>query len=375
MRKLLVFTLPMFLLVACSNNSAKDSVTLRDGDLDIEGTVLEQSDSVGEAEDADDVKESIVSATMVANDELSFFASSVLEDKTGIGFNYESEMINDRDFSTSWCVAAGDKERMISINFPESFEIHKIGVVPGFARDETIFFQNNRVKDLKVLFGEGKEAKEKVFTLKDEYGMQFIDLEGVRANSLQFVIEDSYVGSKYSDICISEIDFNSDYVVNSDISAAQNYYEEYKKDFALEPYDIVGAIKLSDSGPDGCSEFSLLMGEREGYGFYDKDLGYSFFGLPVYVTAFINEYGTVGDTMDVKWYREVYDFDKSSGNDGVWELVDYDNDLEVLKSCKGNLYLHVQSNDGVTGPSLGGYRVDFYHDDKFVGREYFAVTQ
>ena len=118
-------------------------------------------------------------------------ASATLQDDTGVGFNYDSKNLMDNDFSTSWCgtkEGVGDKVRFY---FNDPVEAKKIGILPGFGRDENIYFKNNRIKELKATFtDEDYKTITKTFNFPDKYQMNFMDLGDVKFRAVEFYIGD-----------------------------------------------------------------------------------------------------------------------------------------------------------------------------------------
>lgn len=281
---------------------------------------------------------------------------SVLVDNTGIGFNYEGEMVSDRDFSTAWCSVVKDAGGEISYVFASPVKASYFGIVPGYARDEVIYNQNNRVKSFKLSFDD-KEFK--TFNLEDKYGMQFVDFGGEQVfKKVSLLIDGVYPGSKYKDTCVSEWDFVSDYVKNKDDVAAKSYYENYKKKDALKPYDIVGDITVSDVTTEACKnpeKPSDLVIEENGVTKYP---GWKI----LYVAAHVNQYGSVSDVIDAELYYK--DFD------GQWRIVDSALSAIVEKACNGGLYSYIEV---YTGYYDSEYLLKFYNKGKLVGSKEISV--
>ena len=294
-------------------------------------------------------------------------ADSTLVDSTNIGFNYDSAMVADKDFSTAWCNAEGGSGGELVIDFSQLAKADVFGIVPGFGRDEKIYLQNNRVKELAVEFADDKGdfADQQVFTFPDEYKMHFVDLKGKEFSKIKFTVKDVYKGSKYKDTCISEIDFWSDYVGNKDLVAAMNYYNKYKKDFALEPFDIVGEVLVSDSKPNVCN--TPIKADSD---FFDDEFVSLDAGDKVYVSAVINEYGEEGDKLNVKWYSGARPETLLLESE-KWFLMDSMQDVPVIVDCNGKLYAHVVSDE----PKWGPFKVQFYNDKSLIGSAKFSMTQ
>lgn len=88
-----------------------------------------------------------------------------------------------------------------------SYKIKKIGIINGYAKDNTTFKQNNRIKRLRIKYENGLTRSKRVkYDLKDTMAMQYIEFkEPIFLNKLKIEILDVYKGSKWDDTCISEV--------------------------------------------------------------------------------------------------------------------------------------------------------------------------
>lgn len=91
----------------------------------------------------------------------------------------------------------------IMLVFPETIEVHRIGVDVGFDRDADIFAKNNRLKRATIMFSKGDFVE---LAFEDVRGVQMKDIPPVTTTYVQLVIDDVYPGSKFDDTCISEIE-------------------------------------------------------------------------------------------------------------------------------------------------------------------------
>lgn len=289
--------------------------------------------------------------------------SATLKDDTGIGFNYEGKNLVDNDFSTSWCGTKAGIGDWVSYSFKDPVQAKKMGVLLGFGRDESIYFQNNRVKELKAVFTDvdGKTS-EKTFNFSDKYAMNFVDLADVKFKSVKFVISDIYKVNSNPDTCIAELDFWSDYVKNEDASAAMNYYNKYKESQSLRPKNIVSEILVSNNPPNKCGTPVKATSD-----FVDEKFGVALdAGATSYASAVINSYGKIGDKLTVKWYAGA-----RTEMAPEWALVDTKNDVQVAADCSGKLYVNVSSDV----PDWGVHRVEFFNGEKSVGSARFFLVQ
>lgn len=132
---------------------------------------------------------------------------------SGDGFNYEAKNVLDGDLATAWCREPLNEDSapfagVITLIFPESPAGKLVGIVPGFAADEKIYWQNNRVKKLVLVDPVSPMLDDAtVFELKDQYGMQYFELPEKVGEMLTFSVAEVYPGSKYNDTCIAEFNF------------------------------------------------------------------------------------------------------------------------------------------------------------------------
>ncbi|MGV3073747.1 NADase-type glycan-binding domain-containing protein [Clostridium baratii] len=132
------------------------------------------------------------------------YASSVLEDGTGV--DYSPYNLIDRKSNTIWAegIEGPGIEQFIRIDFNKNKVVKKLYIINGSAKSERLYYANNRVRVLRLDFGDG-EIKD--FELKDGVmGEQEIDLgKGIKTPYVGMTIYDVYYGNKYDDTCISEI--------------------------------------------------------------------------------------------------------------------------------------------------------------------------
>lgn len=376
MKKLLLLLLSAVVFSACaSEEKNSDDCALPPGDGEESIVGCELPDFVDP--DAEVVDPSVlppevptVNATEVRD--YLFTASSTLVDDTNIGFNYEPAMVSDMDFSTAWCRASGDTEPSIVFDFSRSVKAEKFGIVPGFGRDEKIYFQNNRLKKV-TLFFDDKNPME--VELKDDYGMQFVALDGKEFSNIKLVVNDVYKGSKYDDTCVSEWDFSSDYVQKGDSVAAMDFYVKEKKANALRPYDIVGKIVLSMDEPDKCANPMRDYADPA-----SAEVGYAvLWNLPIYLSAYINEFGREGDKVEVRWYTEKLQYSEATLDVKHlgYVLEEVQKDVPVVKACDGKLYAHTSIDELSNANYMWASKdkVEIYFNGKFVGMEFFDLNQ
>ncbi len=314
--------------------------------------------------------------------------SSELEDDTAYGFAYNSSNVLDLDYSTSWCSTDEGVPQVLSLSFPEVTELGTVGIVGGYARDEKIFFQNNRLKTVEVWYDDLPEAVDELH-FEDVYGMQFFDLTQEEAQTVKFKIMETYPGSKYTDTCVAEVDLWSDWVEQKDADAAYNYYLEYKEGFSARP---VGISSLSmgfftDSAPylNTCKQVDMSLVEKIYYEagmskgitdyydirtdefLYSYNSNYDFWGTfsdygepykEAVVNAEMNSWARAGDTVDVRWTR---------GN----ELVA--SEEVIVTECQGKFYISANAGS-LDGSGAPMFEVQLYYEDRLIGEARFSLS-
>ena len=134
------------------------------------------------------------------------YASSTLESQ--YGNDYEPLNVVDDDVATAWVEgAAGSGEgQWIEFDALEQQNISGMRIVNGYCKDKDTYVKNSRVKELKVIFGDGSVEN---IVLDDEYGL-YQDFEfgrTVKTASVELRIVSVYNGTEYDDTCISEVEF------------------------------------------------------------------------------------------------------------------------------------------------------------------------
>lgn len=140
------------------------------------------------------------------------YSSTNLFDKTP--YTAWVEGVNGDGFN-EWVTVKLDAEKHSPSSTP--FTIHWIGIIPGYAKSQKTWEENNRVKSaLLVIYSPGAPRWPYVvcrLKFKDYNGLQVFHLSNElaapnmdpMAKTLWLVIEEVYKGTKYSDTCISEM--------------------------------------------------------------------------------------------------------------------------------------------------------------------------
>ncbi len=100
------------------------------------------------------------------------------------------------------------------------FGIREVGIIPGYAKSEKTWVENNRVKTLLLIvqspplsYPKGREWVVYRLNLKDGNQLQYFDLpistieynDTPMQKTVWVKIEEIYKGTKYDDTCISEL--------------------------------------------------------------------------------------------------------------------------------------------------------------------------
>ncbi len=156
---------------------------------------------------------------------LSYLKTSLEASSTLKGYSVNNLL--DKKVETTWVEGTkGDGlKEWISIKLdadkhsPSStpFTIHWVGIIPGYAKSQKTWEENNRVKSaLLIIFSPGAPRWQYVICrlkFKDVNGLQVFHLSNDLAapnmdpmtKTLWLVIEDVYKGTKFADTCISEV--------------------------------------------------------------------------------------------------------------------------------------------------------------------------
>jgi len=159
---------------------------------------------------------------MIPNFINSITASSVLKDPKN---KYSVKNLIDEDPKTIWAEGAKDSgiNEYIDINitpyldnYAGAYKIKKIGLINGYAINESLFKKNNRVKTMRIdyknyLADENTPDIEKegslVVDLEDSMAKQYIEFKKpILMSTVKITILDVYRGTMWNDTCISELE-------------------------------------------------------------------------------------------------------------------------------------------------------------------------
>jgi LysM repeat protein len=123
---------------------------------------------------------------------------------------YQAWMATDGALGTAWVegVAGSGTGEWIELRFPGTVEIHAIRMDVGYDKSADVFYKNNRIKRVALVFSTGERVE---LELADSRGMQQMVLArapgpAIETTSVKVVIEDVVAGWKYDDTCLAEIE-------------------------------------------------------------------------------------------------------------------------------------------------------------------------
>ena len=108
------------------------------------------------------------------------------------------------------------QEEADMVNIYSAYKIDSLGIINGYAKNEEVFYKNNRVKKIKIeykndIFREENPYNMKTpeiyeYILEDTMAMQYLVFpEPIYMSSMKISILEVYKGSKWDDTCISEL--------------------------------------------------------------------------------------------------------------------------------------------------------------------------
>lgn len=134
-------------------------------------------------------------------------ASSQLIERNRPSDAYKAENLTDGNIATAWAEGAdgagiGEWTRF---GFDTPRKIKAIKILAGYAKTDPVYWNNNRVKKVKVIFSDGEPQ---IAELKDVNEFQRILIDRDRPTKfVKLEILEVFKGRKFDDTCISEIDF------------------------------------------------------------------------------------------------------------------------------------------------------------------------
>jgi hypothetical protein len=111
--------------------------------------------------------------------------------------------LTDRDIRTAWCVKENTGRPVwFSLHFEQPTRLRTLGWFGGYQKNSPIFRANARTRTIAA-YADGRLLGR--FGLDDRMGLQRVELGGEQASEYKFVIEAVYPGTKYDDLCVTEV--------------------------------------------------------------------------------------------------------------------------------------------------------------------------
>ena len=243
----------------------------------------ETSDQVGETEESDEAAETKVvdetsdsesadaaqtesekkdTKTKKSVEEITFLitaSSTLVENLSTETKNHSPINMTDNDANTAWVEGAvGDGVgEWILLEGDSTFDLDNMQITNGYTGTDSLYEKNNRVKKLEITADNGQsKVVDLVDGLKEAQNviLNFKDIQ-----SLKIVILEVYEGSKYEDLCISELLFNEKQI-NITVGTASNKVESIEvvesdiidgiMDIEVQAYDLNDVLIWKRSFPD-----------------------------------------------------------------------------------------------------------------------------
>lgn len=216
-------------------------------------------------------------------------------------WRFSPEFLLDGKASTGFCADGKAAEPSFTFRFGNSFQFKAVEIINGLAKSYAIASQNSQVKRLKltvleekIVDGVSKVQSEDTVTLEfkpvsfaeNVPTRESLALEkSFRGNTINVQILDSHKGSKFNEICLSEIRWGE--ITQAGFMPYPIQNEE----------DIRRRILNFEEGSKHFFAFRKMMGASESgtVQFYDKSVAFSVFFKPDETFSFGETFGTSPD--------------------------------------------------------------------------------
>ena len=243
----------------------------------------EESDEAAEAKEVDETSDSEPAdaaqtesekkdtKTKKSVEEITFLvtaSSTLVENLSTETKNHSPINMTDNDANTAWVEGAvGDGVgEWILLEGDSIFDLDTIQITNGYTGTDSLYEKNNRIKKLEITADNGQsKVVDLVDGLKEaqNFILNFKDIQ-----SIKIVILEVYEGSKYEDLCISELLFNKKQIKIT-AGTASNKVESIEvmesdiidgiMDIEVQAYDNNNVLIWERSFPD------IIMTELEPY--------------------------------------------------------------------------------------------------------------
>ncbi len=144
----------------------------------------------------------------IENNWITITTSSILTGENILYRTYSGDKVWDKKPQTAW--VEGEKGHglgeWIEFSFFKEQIINGIKIINGYAKNQKTYYNNNRLKKIKISFNDGTLINAEL--ADNQLKPQIIKLAKSKIiNRIRFLIVEIYPGAKDDDTCISEIDF------------------------------------------------------------------------------------------------------------------------------------------------------------------------
>lgn len=117
--------------------------------------------------------------------------------------SYGAVNLTDRDMKTAWCASRHENDkREMEIVIDSQAPIGGVGLINGYAKSDSLYKANYRVRRLKVLTESGELGN---MEIKDSSIPQWVEFPATVQGRIKLVIYDYYKGNRYNDVCVTEL--------------------------------------------------------------------------------------------------------------------------------------------------------------------------
>lgn len=115
---------------------------------------------------------------------------------------YPVSNLFDEKIETAWAYKdLYNASEYVIIEFPLEFLVSGFTIVNGFSKSRQLFLENKRVKTLEMSFSDGTSQ---IISIKDTMNKQRFPINK-KTSYIKFTIKETYPGTKFNDVCISEL--------------------------------------------------------------------------------------------------------------------------------------------------------------------------
>lgn len=121
------------------------------------------------------------------------------------GSRYDAQNLLDGDGTTAWCEGTPDVGlgQEVQFQFAAPVTLQRVSVVNGYGKGDR-FESNARARDVQVITS---DRWSDVATLRDDHSVQDLPVPPTATTSYTVRIVSAYPGSRFSDLCLSDLDF------------------------------------------------------------------------------------------------------------------------------------------------------------------------